>query len=137
MGKKAPGGDSTVKNFSGVTSPEESKMVVQEQSAPCIDSVTPAFNFVQKYPRTRSTARIELAEITESIASVLSTGREVSELDILNWYTPVPPEHPRRYLKGDCMRALRVIHRCYPRHTKLYLKDGVYVLTPIAPEVCK
>lgn len=40
---------------------------------------------------------------------------------------------PSRYRRGNCLKALRVLHRLYP-NTRLVLESGIYVLYPSGGE---
>jgi hypothetical protein len=99
-------------------------------TTPQVHSSSSVKNFAPPHHDTRSASRPELQAVMDAARSFLSAGQGVSEVDLFEIFSP-----PRRFLKGDCLRALRLLKKSYPRRTRLVLIGGVYVLIPVAPEV--
>ena len=72
----------------------------------------------------RSPACQDLNRDADFARGRVAAGDAVSELDIY--------EHSiSRYRRSNSRKALRVVHRIYPAHTRMILKDGIWYLEPI------
>jgi len=100
------------------------------RTKPQLHSINPAMKFAPPDHDTRSASRPELQQVMDLVRSYLVAGAEISETELFNKFSP-----PRRYLKGDVLRALRIVRRCYPTRCRLFLRNGIYVLAPVVPEV--
>jgi hypothetical protein len=77
----------------------------------------------------RSKRTSDLHRLLDTIRGLVAAGESVSESRAYDLSSSI------RYRKGDCLKALRILHRAYPESTQLILKGGLWVLEPIYPEM--
>lgn len=71
----------------------------------------------------------DIRGMVNCVGSCLAAGEPVSETKLYDRTTG-------RYRKGDCLKALRIVHARFPRYSRLVLESGIYTLYPVTTEGC-